>query len=378
MNDKRYTKDARGARLIIAAGGSGGHIFPAIALGRRIKAIAPEADILFIGSDKALDRRLFEMEGVKFKLLSCNKLPYSVSWRIVPFALKLLCDMIRALFTILAYAPDAVVGFGGYVSFPCIATASLFGIPTLAHEQNAIPGRANKTLFSMAKKVAISFEDTSDSLGPNRDKAILTGNPVRAEILKDDKPSGRKRFGLAPDKFTILVIGGSQGSRALNRTFVEALKLMDPGAKERLQVIHITGTTDYEWALGAYEGAAIESRVHSFIDRIEEAYAASDIAVTRSGASALFELALLGRPMILVPYPFAMSHQKENASAFSKRGAAVVLEERTLTASDFKAAITGLVSDGARLKALGEAARGLTVPDASGRLARAVLELAVR
>jgi len=363
-------------KILIAAGGSGGHIFPAIALGRAIKAADQSADLLFIGSDKALDRRLFEKEGVRFSLLTANKLPYGVSLRLVPFAAKLLFDIVKSFFIILRNSPDAVIGFGGYVSFPVNAAAYVLHVPKIVHEQNVVPGRANKALFDLADKVAISFEGTRKFLGKNSDKAVLTGNPIRSEIFSDDRPGGIRRFGLDLNKFTLLVIGGSQGAHVLNETFVNALLAMSQKDRDSFQVIHITGAKDYEWALEAYKAAGIEHRVHSFVDRIEEAYAASDLVVTRSGASALFELALLGRPMILVPYPFAMSHQKENAVAFSGSGAAVLLEEKTLSAGLFKDTVLDLVNDKDRLRRMGDAARKLSLPGASQALARTVCQVA--
>jgi UDP-N-acetylglucosamine--N-acetylmuramyl-(pentapeptide) pyrophosphoryl-undecaprenol N-acetylglucosamine transferase len=359
-------------KILIAAGGSGGHIFPAIALGRALKASDKSAGLLFVGSNKDLDRRLFEKEGVRFSLLTANKLPYGLSIRLVPFAVKLLYDVAKSFFIILRYRPDAVIGFGGYVSFPVNAAAYVLRVPKVVHEQNVVPGRANKALFALADKVAISFEDTLKYMGENSGKAVLTGNPIRAEILKDDRMGGIRLFDLGPNKFTILVIGGSQGSHFLNETFVNAIRAMEPKDKDGLQVIHITGARDYEWALKAYGDAGIAHRVHSFIDRIEEAYAASDLVVTRSGASALFELALLGRPMILVPYPFAMSHQKDNAAVFSGNGAAVLLDEKTLSADVFKDAVLNLSGNKDKLKSMGTAARKLSLPDASQALARTV------
>lgn len=359
-------------KILIAAGGSGGHIFPAIALGRTLKAADKGAEVFFVGSDKVLDRRIFEKELVRFSLLTANKLPYRMSLRLVPFAAKLMRDTVKSLFLMMRNRPDVVIGFGGYVSFPVHAAAYVLRVPKVVHEQNVVPGRANKALFSLADKVAVSFEETKKHMGAHAGKAVLTGNPIRAEVFKDDRAGGIQRFGLDPEKFTLLVIGGSQGAHFLNTMFVSALLMMESDRKRTLQVIHITGNKDYGWALGAYANTGIEHRVYSFIDRIEEAYAAADLVVTRSGASALFELALLGKPMILVPYPFAMSHQQENAAAFAKNAAAVLLDEKSLSAEVFKETLLGLAGDRERLKRMGEAARKLSFPEASQALARTV------
>lgn len=369
-----HGKSGRPARILIAAGGSGGHIFPAIALGRALKGIRSDAEILFVGSSKALDKRLFDKESARYSTLSDNKMPYKPSARSLGFMLKLLFDISKSFSIMMRFRPDVVVGFGGYISFPVMAAAYTMRVPKVAHEQNAVPGRANKAIFALADRVAVSFDETRGRLGKRSSKAVLTGNPIRTDIFNHSRENGIKRFGLESQKFTVLVIGGSQGANFLNRTFVESLSAMDPDEKRQLQVIHITGVKDYEWAMNAYKDSGVESRVHSFIDRIEEAYAASDLVITRSGASALFELAYLGKPMVLVPYPFAMSHQAQNAAAFSDRSAAVVLEEKSLSARTFKDTITGLMRDRSRLERLGASAKSLSAPDASQKLAGAVLE----
>ena len=367
--------------ILIAAGGSGGHIFPAIALARALQRSPGESvDIRFVGSDKALDRRIFEKEGFAFSLVSANKFPYKRSLlQLALFFIKLKIDLIKTFFTVLSYKPDVVAGFGGYASCPALVIAWLFRIPRIVHEQNVVPGRANSFLFKLADKVAISFEDTRAaglSIGKDDGKYVLTGNPLRSEVLKEDRPSGIKRFGLDESKFTILVIGGSQGAHFLNETFIGAMAGIDKALRKMLQVIHLTGIKDYEGAVKSYAGIeGLESRVHSFIDRIEEAYSASDLVITRAGASAIFEIAYFARPMILVPYPFAMSHQAENAKVFSRKGAAVVIEENTLSAEIFKDNILRSFNDREASKKMGAAAKRLSSPDAAMKLAKEVLTL---
>lgn len=364
-----------GVKVLIAAGGSGGHIFPAIALARALKAKNKEVGILFVGSDKALDRRIFEKEGEAFELLSANKLPYRASLGMIPVFFRLLSDIWKSFFIILKHSPDVVVGFGGYVSFPVIVVAALTGTPRIVHEQNVAPGRANKLLFGLADRIAISFDETRQYLGGDTLKIVFTGNPIRREMFRDDRSYGARRFGLDMNKFTILVIGGSQGASFLNRTFVDAMAAMSEATRSSLQVIHITGVKDYDWAIASYEDVGIDYRVHSFIDRIEEAYSAADLVVTRSGSSAIFELAYLGRPMILIPYPFAMSHQIENALAFSKNGAAIEMAEKSLSAEKIGRMVEDLLSDRPKLASLGEAARRMAVPEASELLAEEVMKL---
>ncbi|MDD5137152.1 MAG: undecaprenyldiphospho-muramoylpentapeptide beta-N-acetylglucosaminyltransferase, partial [Candidatus Omnitrophica bacterium] len=332
----------------------------------------------FVGSDKALDRRIFEKEGFKFSLISANKFPYKPSFGLVKFLVKLKIDLIKTFFLMLSYRPDVVIGFGGYVSCPIILIASLFRIPRIVHEQNMVPGRANKLLFRFADKVAVTFDEAclKAFAGRYAGKCVFTGNPMRREVLKEDRPGGIKRFGLDGSKFTILVVGGSQGAHSLNEAFIGSMAGLDKGSRSDFQVIHLTGIKDYEWAMKSYALIdGLQSRVYSFIDRIEEAYSAADLVVTRSGASAIFEAACFGRPMILVPYPFANAHQLENADYFGGKGAAVVLEEKMLSAEAFKDNILKLYNNKDASRNMAEAARRLSVPDASERLAREVLRL---
>lgn len=363
-------------KVLIAAGGSGGHIFPAVALGRKLKEEDPSAELLFVGSNKKLDRDIFNKEAVKFTLLSSNKLPYRPSMRLAPFFIRLFLDTLKSFGIVISYRPSVVVGFGGYISTPISLAAYLFGIPVITHEQNVVPGRANRLLFRLSRKVAISFKETEGLLGINAGKAVLTGNPVRATIARTSpKADSIKALGMDSGKFTVLVIGGSQGAHSLNERFVESLLRLDDKAKGGLQVIHITGLNDYGWVKEKYGRMRLAHKVYSFMDKIEDAYNASDLVVTRAGSSAIFEVALFGKPMILIPYPFAMSHQAENARSFSGKGAAIEIDEKDLMPETFKDKILKLMNDKDALNNLAESARRLSVPDASGNLAKQVLDI---
>ncbi len=361
-------------KILIAAGGSGGHIFPAIALARELKKKDKDIDILFVGSNKQLDRRIFEKEKFAFSLLSANKMPYRLGLKVLPFFAALIFDLLKSLAIGLSYRPAVVVGFGGYVSCPVVAMARVLAIPTVVHEQNVVPGRANMFLFRIADRIAISFEETLRFLGPHEKKAVFTGNPIRASLFDVGRDNGIRSMGLDNDKFTILIIGGSQGAHFLNDAFVKALGGMDEKTREKLQVIHITGIRDYEWVRASYSGMKVKHRVYSFIDTIEEAYGASDLIVTRSGASAIFEAAFFGRPMILVPYPFAKAHQAENAKVFSERGAAIEVDEDDLSAEKFRARVMELVTDRERLNGMAAAARRLSMPASAEILAGIVIK----
>ncbi|MFA6142589.1 MAG: undecaprenyldiphospho-muramoylpentapeptide beta-N-acetylglucosaminyltransferase [Candidatus Omnitrophota bacterium] len=363
-------------RVLIASGGSGGHIFPAVALARALKDSKSDIEIMFVGSSKELDRRIFEKEKFRYLLISANKLPYGVSFKLIPFFFMLKLDILRMLFLFASYRPNVVVGFGGYVSFPAIFAAYILNVPKIIHEQNVVPGRANKVLFKLANKVALSFDATKKFMGDCVPKAVITGNPIRREMLNGDRSLGIKKFGLEDSKFTVLVVGGSQGAHALNEKFIGALSAIDESVRRSMQVIHITGVKDYKWAVGAYSGIRnLEHRVFSFIDRIEEAYSASDLVVTRAGASAIFEVAAFAKPMILVPYPYAIAHQAENARVFSERGAAIQIDEKELSAEVFKNSILKLFNDRTLVKNMAGEVKRLAVPGASDALAREVLKV---
>lgn len=362
-------------KILIAAGGSGGHIFPSISLGRSLKNIDKKTEILYVGGDKSLDRRMFQKEGVRFSTLSSNKLPYKITPGIVPVLFRFLLDIFRSARIVIDFRPDVTVGFGGYVSFPVIFISHVMGVRTVVHEQNVVPGRANRSLFKWADKIAVSFRDTVDRVGRYKTKCVFTGNPIRADISRRDRSAAHRLFGLDEKAFTILVMGGSQGAAFLNRTFVDSIKRMGQSERSSLQVVHITGAKDYEWAIKAYEELGLESRVHSFVDRIDEAYAAADLVLTRAGSSAIFELALLRKPMILVPYPLANSHQLDNAKVTAAAGAAVLMEESRLDADVLRGVIDGLRNDGSRLKELSDAAGRFSVPGASDDLARETLNM---
>lgn len=362
-----------GVRVLIAAGGSGGHIFPAIAL-KRALAERGVREIKFVGAQKAIDRRIFEKEGASFSLLSANKLPYRMSLSIIPFLIMLFADCIKALWITAAFRPACCVGFGGYVSFPIVLSAKLLRVPTVVHEQNVIPGRANKLLFKLADKVALSFEDTLRYVsGDKKDKFSVTGNPIRTGDFNTDRQAALRSFGLDGDKLTVLVVGGSQGAHALNDNFVRSVSRMEEAVREGLQIIHLTGVRDYERLLAEYgRMRGLTARVYSFIDRIEEAYGAADLVVTRAGASALFEVAYFGKAMIVVPYPYASSHQTENARAFSSRLGAIQIEEKDLSENFFKDSLEKFLKDREGLETLGRAAKALSAPRASDNLAEIV------
>ena len=361
-------------RILIACGASGGHIFPAVALGSSLKNKSKNIAMLFVGSRRYLDRRIFLRENLKFKSLSSNKLPYRLSFSLFVVGAKFIFDVVKSIYIILNFAPHAIVGFGGYVSFPILMVGRMMGIPIIVHEQNVVPGRANILLFKFADKIAVSFEETMSSMPDSiRKKAVLTGNPIRKGMLKDNKALALQNFGFDKDKFTILAIGGSQGAHRLNRVFSESIVTMKEETRGKIQIIHIAGEKDREKVAAVYNNFNVSNRVFSFIDSIDEAYSLADLVFTRSGAAALFELAFYAKPMVLVPYPYAMSHQRENALVFSRKGAAIYKEEKDLKAKELSSFIAELISDREALKKMSESSRQLARPHAADALADVII-----
>jgi UDP-N-acetylglucosamine--N-acetylmuramyl-(pentapeptide) pyrophosphoryl-undecaprenol N-acetylglucosamine transferase len=286
----------------------------------------------------------------------------------------MISDTFYSVYVVLRETPDIVVGFGGYTSGAIILIASLLGIKTLIHEQNVVPGRANCMLDRFAKSVAVSFDETKRYI-ENRN-VIVTGNPIRNFVKNSDRHAALSRLGLKTDRFTILIVGGSQGAHALNLLTQEAISTMDRAVVAHIQVIHLTGDKDYSYISSAYDKNGIMAKTYAFLEDINDAYAACDLAISRSGAAALFELSLHGKPMLLVPYPSKKNSQRHNARYFAEREAAIYKEENELEREGLKRMLEMLIKDSKRLSDLSRNAQGLAVPDAARRLATEIIRVA--
>lgn len=361
-------------KVILAAGGSGGHIFPSLALASELRKSGAEA--VFVSSRRRLDMSLLGPDGYKCYFLSINPMPRGKNpFRILVFLLKVAADMFTSASIMFRERPDVVVGFGGYSSGTISLCAKLFGKPLVIHEQNYFPGRANVMLAGIADRVAVSFDGTEKYFPRAKGRTVFTGNPLRTDKLSKARDKARERIGLSLPGLTVLVMGGSQGASFLNRTASEAVRKVSEKIKG-VQVVHLTGKADYESMLRFYEHNGIEARVFSFLDRMEDAYAVSDMAISRSGASAVFELAYYGMPMILVPYPNPKNNQWTNARFFAEKGAAVFRDEKELTADALAGELEAMMSCAAERARMSDAARALSVPDAAKRLADEVVKAA--
>ncbi|MFH1996004.1 MAG: UDP-N-acetylglucosamine--N-acetylmuramyl-(pentapeptide) pyrophosphoryl-undecaprenol N-acetylglucosamine transferase, partial [Candidatus Omnitrophota bacterium] len=307
---------------------------------------------------------------------SANKLPRTVSPRWILFVFLLTVDVIRGFAITLMYRPSVVVGFGGYVSFPVVLSGWMLRVPTVIHEQNVALGRANKKLIHIADKIAFSFDESVGSVRERKERVRVTGNPTRSEVGRCGREEAIRELGLDDRLFTILILGGSQGSERLNEAVLRAVQTFPVSVKKEIQIVHISGENDFERLTRDYASSEVKHRVFSFVEDIAFAYGASDLAISRSGSSAMFELAKLAKPMILVPYPYADQHQKENAAAFSSKGAAIYVDEKEIGAGLFADLIIEIMHDRPRRERLSERARMISSPDASDRLADEVIQLA--
>ena len=342
-------------KVLIVAGGTGGHILPALTLAREIRK-RRIGEVLFVASSRKQDRDMISDKGVNFTTLPITPVGSRSIFAVLNFLIKLFIGTIKSACILLKFKPDTVVGFGGYVSGPIVLLASFSGAKTIIHEQNVYPGKANRILARFVNKIAISFPEAKDFLKGFESKIIFSGNPLREGLERDDS--------IRPvDSFTVLVIGGSQGAHKLNTVVPEALSLMEENNRNMLNIIHIAGKNDLEEVKAYYNKIEIKNRVFSFTEHMARLYNECDFVISRAGAMTISELLALEIPAILVPYPYALGHQKFNAMALEKIGSGILLEEKDLTAYAMRDAILKLM-DRNVLSAMAGRAKNIDKPDA--------------
>lgn len=327
-------------KIIFACGGTGGHIFPAVSVCEEIKSRVPGAEMLFVCGKRELENTI--LSGlIHERLVSIHSAPFRGPrslWN-PAFLVKSLAGFCQAFVLMRREKPDAVVGFGGYVSFPVLLAAKTAGIRTMVHEQNVIPGLANRVLARVAEGVALSHSETKDHLPPLK-RIHITGNPIRAFIERPCRVEALEFFGFSDERVTLLVLGGSQGAESVNRFFLAALENVDQAVKEKIQVLHLCGRMPVSTAADRYKVLGVRARVYSFFERMDLAYGAADFALGRAGATFLAEIAVKKIPAILIPYPYGDGHQRFNAKLFSQKNEATVLEQRGLTAERLAQVLT--------------------------------------
>ncbi len=364
--------------IILAGGGTGGHLFPGVAVAQGLRALEPSIQVTWLCTDRALDAAQLARYGIPFDVLPAPRLGGWGAWLRFPFAF--LAAVRRAGAYLDERKPGAVVSLGGYGGAPAVRAAAGRGIPTVLLEQNVIPGRANRYLARRAARVLTQWEESVPHFGRSAAKTEVTGNPVREEIVRGDRAEARRVLGLRPDRRTLLVMGGSQGAGGINRAFETQAALV--GAhRDRLQVLHLAGTeTAAEGLRRAYAGAGVEASVLAFSDRMAQVQGAADFVVSRAGGTSIAELAVLGVPAALVPYPHAAeNHQWHNAEAAAKGGGAIRVGEAELqTEAGLRPLLERAAGDTEALAAMADRMRALGRPDARRVVAERILALAVR
>ncbi len=361
-------------RVIISGGGTGGHIFPAIAIARAIQAMRPDTQILFVGAEGRMEMEKVPAAGYRIEGLPIMGIQRRLTWKnlLVPFRVW---QSLRKARRILAeFKPDLAIGVGGYASGPLLKAASSMGVVTMLQEQNSYPGITNRLLARKAAKICVAYEGLDRYFDKN--KIVLTGNPVRPELAAfTDKRSAALRFFHLSEKLpVVLVIGGSLGARTINQSIQASLGAL---SKKNCQVIWQTGRSFASAARSSADAIAPEHvRVFDFIREMDLAYAAADVVVSRAGAMSISELCMAARPCILVPSPnVAEDHQTKNARSLADRGAAVLVTDDTARASLGKE-ILSLVADAERRQSMTAALTAMARPDAAKEIAAVAIALA--
>lgn len=357
---------SKSLKILIACGGTGGHLFPGIAVAEALKARGHDAMLLI--SEKKIDSQASaKYTHLRFERVQAVAKPATTSPRMIPFLFKLWKAVNHSKKLIRDYRPDAVLGMGGFTSLPPVYAGHQLGLKTFIHDSNARPGRANVLTSRFCTEVFLGLEPAKSFFPKHH--PVLTGTPVRPEIL--DLPSREEaaaRFGLDPAKPVIVVTGGSQGAQGLNRLCAEAGKILPVD----FQILHIAGNLDFE-AVNQIAGNRPNHKILGFCDQMPSAYAVADLVVSRSGASSLTEISLAGIPSILVPFPYAADdHQTKNAEVFSRAGAADLVQQKDLDAPALAGMISSILTDLQTRERMAQAARALAVPDAADRVCAAI------
>lgn len=319
--------------VIVTGGGTGGHIYPAVAIAKGLQGRVDNVRILYVGTREGMESRLVPEQGLKFKGIAGRGLTRKIGLGTVKTAGSNIKALWEAKQILKEFRPDLVIGTGGYVSAPVVFTAALFGIPTLLHEQNVLPGKTNKVLSRLVKKVLLAFPESREHFStPN--KIEVVGLPVREEIGKISRKAGAEKFNLNPRKKTILVTGGSRGALSINKAMIQILTKLE--THPEIQVIWSAGTATYRDVvkeLGTEKISDLKKGwlLLEYIKDMPEALACSDLCICRAGAVTLAELSAAGKPGVLIPYPFASeNHQEFNARVMAGRGAAKVILDHDL------------------------------------------------
>lgn len=344
--------------VIIAGGGTGGHIYPGIAIAQEFKRRKANCEIVFIGTARGLETKIVPREGFKLELIEVAALKGVGVGKRVKSLLLLPKSFFAVRSLIQKYKPQVVIGVGGYASGPMLLIASLMGVPTMVAEQNALPGFTNRVLARFVKAAAVSFEEAKPFF---RGKAEITGNPVRAEFF--NVPAKAPSAAI-----NILITGGSQGARAINEAMITAIPMLEPH-KDRLFITHQTGELDFDKVKAAYANSSLQAEAKPFIEKMVDEFAKADLVISRAGATTVAELAAAGRPALMIPFPWAADdHQRKNAEAVERASAGRMILQSELSGERLANELLVLISDAERLAVMSAASKKLAHPDAATRV----------
>lgn len=360
-------------RVLFAGGGTGGHIFPAVAIIEALKERRSSLEPLFILGSGGRGSHLLEQSGVPWETVPVKGMPRKNPVSLVPFLVGVVAAVVRSLRLIRRWKPSVVVAVGGYASAPVAFAGSLLRIPVFVAEQNMVAGVATRWNARFADRIFLAYDDARRTLPANRAYTV-SGNPVRADVLQGDRRRAEARWELDPEKKTVLISGGSQGARTLNKIVQETLNRWERPAE--VQFLFQTGSADYEEIRESCSRIDVTVRVVPFLADMGDAYGAADLVVCRAGASTLAEITALGLPSILVPLPWAADdHQTKNAGQMVRHGAALCFDQASLDGDTLGTAITELLGDDAKRTEMSRRSRELGRPEAARTIADSILAL---
>lgn len=362
--------EAKNIAVVFAGGGTGGHLFPAIAVADEMKKLRPGIRIVFAGTRDKIEARVVPQKGYEFAPIWISGVHRRLTLTNLLFPVKVIVSLWQSMLLLLNVKPQVVIGTGGYVCGPVLFMASLMRIPTIVHESNSYPGVTTRMLASRVTDLLITFDVTRKYLKKNGSRAVLIGNPTRDELVRPRKEEGLRRFGLAADKKTVFVFGGSLGAESINKVIARDVDTFRAAGIQLLWQVGGNAPETYEKMSG--NGIVVKR----FIDDMASAYAAADLVISRSGATTIAELTRLGKPALLVPYPFAAAdHQTMNALALQDTGGAVVIADREFPEKGM-ASILSLLQNVEVLKLMSRKSLSLGRPTAGKEIAQRALELA--
>ncbi|SES64664.1 UDP-N-acetylglucosamine-N-acetylmuramylpentapeptide N-acetylglucosamine transferase [Natronincola peptidivorans] len=362
-------------RVIISGGGTGGHIYPAIAIANKIKKENPKASILFIGTEKGMEKDIVPKEGYEIKTIKVSYLKRKISIHNIKSAGMLLQGLWQSRKIIKDFKPDIVIGTGGFVSGPVLYVASKMGIKTIIHEQNVFPGIANKILGNYVDRIAISFEE-AERYFKHKNKLVVTGNPIRETFLTISKEEGKRRYKSKTNNPLVLVVGGSGGSISINRAISDLL-IKQPNIK--FEILLVTGKKHYHQVMETIskkQEIVQHHTIQEYINDMPYALKACDLIICSAGAITITEINAVGKPAILIPKAYtAENHQEYNARALEARGAALVIKERDLNSGTLLTNMQQIFATKEKLEAMKKASLDASKKHATDKIYHQVIEL---